>query len=464
MEYYRKNGLKNEKSIRAVIEHGLKEPVLSDKVNCGKNHTSPFQFLCDVLSGNVTDFIVWANRSGSKSYLAGLITWVRSGFRARNETIILGGSQEQSEKSYKAMNSFWEATGLQDEWLRDEPMMYKTLWRNGSTVNILTASQRSARGPHPQNLILDEVDAMDRHIFEASLSQPQSKHGIKSSIGIFSTNHNVGGTMDYALQKTAEGGYKLYKWCIWECLESCRDYICSTCPLTSLCPGKQVKNANGYYPIEDFAKKLQQLSMQTLQSEWLCEKVGREDLIYGNSFDEDVHLVDRGFDKDREVYISMDFGGAHPFALSVYQDFDDIGWVMVDEVYMRNTTNQKFMAECKKREWWNSIEEGVADPARNDLIREWGDEGKRVNGADNSVDAGIEAVSNALAPVAGDPKLHFDKKCENLRREFRSYAYGESGRVIKQNDDLLDTLRYFAMWKLKGLTSEYYGNIKVQIV
>ena len=449
MEYYRIQNIKSQESIKAIIKDGLKEPVLSDRVNCDKNHGSPFEFLCDVLLGRVTDFIVWACRSGSKSYLAGLITWIRSGFRDRNETTILGGSQEQSEKSYKAMNSFWEVTTLQDEWLASEPTIRKTVWRNGSMVNILTASDKSARGPHPQNLILDEVDVMDRHIFETALSQPQSKYGIPSSIGIFSTNHNVGGTMDYALQKAAEGGYKVYKWCIWECLESCKDYNCSTCPLSSICPGKHMKKANGYYPIEDFIKKMHQLSMTTLKSEWLCEKVGRENLVYGDVFDEDIHLVDRGFDRNKNVYVAVDFGGVNPFAISVYQNFDDIGWVMVDEVYMGNTTNPRFIAECKKREWWRHIE-GVADPSRPDLIQEWRDASVVMNDANNKVDEGIEAVRDALAPVIGNPKLHFNKRCENLIKEFRSYTYSEGGRIIKENDHLLDTLRYFTLWKIRG--------------
>ena len=122
---------------------------------------------------------------------------------------------------------------------------------------------------------------------------------------------------------------------------------------------------------------------------------------------------------------------------------------MVDEVYMGNTTNQRFIAECEKKGWWNNIIAGVADPARPDLIREWKDAGITVNGADNKVEEGIEAVQNVLKPVMGNPKLHFSKRCVNLIKEFRSYAYSENGNIIKQNDHLLDTLRYFTMWKIK---------------
>jgi len=429
---YLDEGIKSELALKNLLL-ALKEPRISTKVNCGKNHNSPFAFLYDVLSGAVTKFIVWANRSGSKSYLAGLMTWFQSGSHNLTETCILGGSESQAEKSYKAMNDFWRITDLQEDYLLKEPMITKTMWQNGSVASILTASQRSVRGPHPQKLILDEVDEMDYTVFEASLSQPQSKHNVPASIGIFSTNHNIDGTMDKALRLVEKHAYRLYKWCVWEVLESCRDFSCSTCKLSSICPGKHMKEANGYYKIQDFIDKLYLLSWDSLQREWLCEKIGRGDLVYQHQFDEDLHFINWPFDKNKEVFLSIDWGGVHPFSIGVWQNFEEWGWVRVDEVYRGNTTNPLIIKECKERPWWENINSGVADPSRADLRKEWEDKGISIYPADNDVDSGIEAVKNALKPVLGNPKIYFNRICLDTKREFLSYKI-KNKKIVKEND------------------------------
>lgn len=443
---YLSEGIKDQVELDNFLL-ALKEPKISTKVNCGKNHNSPFEFLSDVILNKVRDFILWANRSGSKSYMAGLITWFKSGNKKLFETCILGGSESQSEKSYKAINDFWRISELTKDLLKREPMITKTEWLNGSLVSILTASQRSVRGPHPQSLILDEIDEMGWDIFEAALSQPQSRYNIDSSTGIFSTNHNIGGTMDQALAVAEKGGLKLYKYCIWECLESCRDYNCSTCKLSSLCPGQQMKEADGYYKIGDFVKKLEQLSWVALQREWLCEKVGRSDLVYQNEFDEDIHFINVPFNPDKHIILSIDWGGVHPFSVGVWQEFDKLGWIRVDEVYMGNTTNQALLKVCKAKPWWKNILETVADPSRADLIGEWRDEKISMIAADNRVDVGIEAVKSALRPVLGNPKIHFNEVCTNTKREFLSYRT-KNDKIVKEDDHTMDETRYFIMHKI----------------
>ena len=442
-----KYGFRHKYDIKIFLEHGLQEPVLSDKTICGKNHTSPFEFFSDVILGKVKDYIVWANRGGSKSYIAGLIAWITSGLYPKTEINILGGSYEQSEKSYNAMNGFWDISGMRGL-LKKEPLQSDTLWANGSQVHILTASQKSARGGHPQKLILDEVDEMDKDILEAALQQPQSKYGINSGIGIYSTNHHRGGTMDFVLDMAQnQGGFKIYKWCIWECLESCQDYSCSTCPLSSICPGKQMKQADGYYKISDFVQKLKQNSMETIRTEWFCEKVGSRDLIYGADFGPDKHIVSIDFNPNYDVYLSIDWGGVHPFSIGLWQNFPELGWVRVGEIYEGNTTNQRILKYCKEQDWWNNVQGGVADPARNDLIAEWKDEGIDLEPADNAVDDGIEAVKNALNPAIGKPTIHISNNCKAIIKEFGSYRQ-KNGKPVKENDHALDELRYFVMWKI----------------
>jgi len=450
IDYYKEHSLNSPESLRRLLKHGMGGIInVPEKINCKtEGHCAPFDFVYDVLINNVSDYIVWANRSGSKTFYAGFITWLQSYFYNKLETNFLGGSETQSNKAYEAFSDFWDITDMDRSCLKKPPMISSTIWKNGSKVNILTASERSVRGPHTQRLIMDEVDEMDESIHESALSQTQEKYGISGGVGELSTNHKLTGVMSQSIERAEVSGKKIYKWCIWECLESCKDYECSTCQLTSWCPGVHMKEATGYYKINDFIQKLKDLSLRTIQIEWFCLKPGATDLVYLNEFNEDIHFISASFNPSKQVVLSIDWGGTNPFAIGVWQENQELGWVQVDEVYMSNTMNSLIIEECQKRPWWKYIKEGIADPARSDLIREWQAKGINIVGANNDVDPGIEAVKNALAPVLGNPKIYFNKyRCKNTRNEFYSYSQ-KNGKIKKEHDHSMDQIRYFVMTKL----------------
>jgi len=429
----------------------LKEPKVGTRKICSQpDHCSPFKALADIMLDRVSSYVAWANRCGSKTYLfGGLDTWWKSITKERYETKILGGSEEQAKLSYKAIDDFWRLTGLGPEYIKGRSLISRTEFKNGSEVSILTASTKSVRGPHPQRLLLDEVDEIEKEVFESALSQPVSKYGHGAVLGMFSTNHKVAGQMDAAIQNAIEKGIPVYKYCIWECIESCRDYECSTCQLSSLCPGKQVKEADGYYKISDFIQKLTTLSMQSIQRDWLCIKTGTTDLVYQEEWDEDVHLVNIPLNPHKPVTLSIDWGGAHPFSVGVWQVVPDVGHVRVAEIY-ESGTNQRILRAAKKAPWWKLIKKIIYDPARNDLATEWMDEltGKRVKfiKAQNDVDPGIEQVKNALRPLLGNPKIFINRACIATRTEFGAYSvHPKSKKIVPEFDHAMDEIRYYVM-------------------
>lgn len=441
-------GFRNPNDIRMFLNYGMTNVKVSTKVNCGKNHCSQLKFLTDILMGWVQDFLIWACRGGSKTYFLGLISWLFCGMNEGIENKLLGGSQAQSEKAYKAMDDFWLHSKLSKEYLVDEPMKTRTDWKNGSNTEILTASTKSVRGPHPQILLLDEIDEMDEQIYDSALSQPQSKNNFKAMTGIASTNHRQIGTMGKAIQSANEGAFKLYKYCVWEVLESCKDYNCSTCKLSSLCPGKQMKNADGYYKIDDFIGKLSKLSMYVLKLDWLCDTPGSKDAVYAEEWDPDIHIVDIDFNEKYDVWLSFDWGGADPFVIGAWQRFPEKGWVKIDEIYETNTTNKRMAILAMSRPWWNNVRGGFPDPSRNDLKREWKKDYKvDMLDVDNSIDEGIEAVKNCLKPIIGYPIIYFNKKCVNTINEFGLYI-NKNGKPVDENNHCMDETRYFVKNKI----------------
>jgi len=454
----------------------MNRPVVGTKVNCritdretgelivNPNHISPFDIFCDLILDKSNYYVIWANRGGSKTYIyGGLDTFYKSITKPNYSTKILGGSEGQSQLSYDAMREFVDITNTEKELFKHPGLLKQSgNLKNGSKVSILTASPKSVRGPHTISLKLDEVDEIDPIIYEYALSIPQSKFGHPSVLGMFSTNHHVNGQMDLAIARAAKKGHKVYRYCVWECLEACVDFECSTCPLASFCPGEHMKEADGYYKIQDFIEKLNTLSWDSIQRDWLCIKTGRGDLVYQEEWDEEIHLVNARLNLSAPVYISVDFGGANPFSVGVWQEappeLGDDAYIRVTEVFKAKTTNGKVIKECKKAPWWKNIVEMIPDPRRPDCIEEWEDEfllsglNVEVNLPNTDVDPGIENVKSALSPTLGNPKIFFNRICKECRREFASYKVKKlpAGNyvIVKAMDHTMDEIRYFVDVKI----------------
>jgi len=419
----------------------------------------------------VTYYVIWACRSGSKTFLfGGLDSWVKSCSRHHYETRLLGGSKDQSLLSYKAMSRFRDETDPLNTRLDGDILQSRATFLNKSEVSILTASMTAVRGPHPQSLKLDEVDEIDEEVYEAALSQPMENFGYKDSLGMFSTNHNVMGQMDKALVNAKEHGHGIYKYCIWEVMASCRDYNCSTCPLSGICPGKQMKEADGYYSVGAFIKKLETLSYSMLARDWLCIKVGLGDTVYEQEWDEDTNLCSVAL-QQAPVILSVDFGGVSPFSVGVWQEAPDrLGgkgtWIRVTELYMcsegtyegsdkkkeTSVTNAQVIARALKAPWAKLVTEIIPDNSRPDSIQEWREAfpHAKMTIVKKDIDGMIDRVKSALKPITGTPKMLINRICMHWRQEVLMYAVKNDKPVDKNNhcyDDQTEILTEYG-WKL----------------
>lgn len=439
---YLQTGIKTPVDLIGYLAYVL-GVVIPNRHNCeDPTHSAPFDFISKVFFGEVEDALLRANRSGGKSFDAGLVTFLRHNFPP-SSTRILGGSLDQSEKSYEAFAEFWHASGSADEFLKAGVLKERTDHKSGARVEILTASKNSVRGPHQPNLILDEVEEMKKEIFEAALSQPQSKGIARASTLILSTYHRTDGIMSELIDEYQERGYTYFAWCIMEVVESCRDYSCSRCPISSFCPGKHMKQATGYYLIGDVNKKMHQLDQETFDTEWLCKDPTKRHLVY--SVFEKKHIVDCPFNPLLPFGLSVDWGGIDPFVVLVWQKHPDLGDVVVSEVYLPNADNRYLISICKSEKWWDHISRTPADcdPARHDLIREWRKEGVLARGVSSRLDD-ISLVRTKLAPMLGEPSLYVHKDCRHTISEFsKGYRQNKDGKPIDKDNHCMDCVRYY---------------------
>lgn len=99
-----------------------------------------------------------------------------------------------------------------------------------------------------------------------------------------------------------------------------------------------------------------------------------------------------------------------------------------------------------KGEWM----EGVIDPAAVGLgrgkdgvafLEAYEKLGLNLTLANNSVDLGIDEVYNRLSTG----RLKFFSNLQNLMFEYRIYRRNDKGKIVKENDDVLDCVRYLVM-------------------
>lgn len=139
------------------------------------------------------------------------------------EVSLLGGSLEQSQRVHQYLKGervagwFWDNENAPKHLLRDEPTARRTRLTNNGSIEVLTASQKSVRGPHPQRLRGDEIDEMDPAIWGAAQGQAMGRDGIKAQTVGSSTYQNANGTMTAELLLASQKGFPVRKWC-WRCV------------------------------------------------------------------------------------------------------------------------------------------------------------------------------------------------------------------------------------------------------
>jgi hypothetical protein len=162
-----------------------------------------------------------------------------------------------------------------------------------------------------------------------------------------------------------------------------------------------------------------------------------------------------------------------PFELPVYWPRAyalDVGWKRTaalwgawdresDTIYLysehyRGQAEPSIHADAIKArgEWMN----GTIDPASaganqkdgSQLIEEYRKLGLNLVPADNTVEAGIHAVYRRLS----GGRLKIFKTLSNTLSEIRIYRRDEKGKIVKENDHLMDAKRYLIMTGMKYAT------------
>jgi len=221
------------------------------------------------------DAVVWANRGGGKTELAGILTLLECIFKDGCQIRILSGSGLQAGRMYEYFRRFLKRgyEGLVEDittWPSD-----KTSFKNGAVVEVLKQSETSVRSHHVHKLRCDEVELFKPRVYEAAQYTTMSTEGLVASLDCISTMHKRHGLMKKLVDEAEKLGRPVFKWNLWDVIEKCRGRSCSDCKLNDVCKGK-ARDGIGYFKITDAITQLERTKAASFNLEMLCGESGKK--------------------------------------------------------------------------------------------------------------------------------------------------------------------------------------------
>ena len=181
-----------------------------------ENHKAPFDVFADCYFGRTPINVIHGSRGfAGKSVWLGTLALAYAAFMGA-DVVILGGSAAQSLRVRETIDEAMYHPRFPKNLISGDPTRFDIYFTNGGHIRALMASQRSVRGPHPQVLLLDEVDEMDLDIFESSLGQPMSKNGIPALTVMSSTWQYPDATFAEVMRRAEENAWPVSQWCYKE--------------------------------------------------------------------------------------------------------------------------------------------------------------------------------------------------------------------------------------------------------
>lgn len=453
-----------------LVREGLSAPFSTQVNDLQPEHTSPFEFISDSFFEETSDCIVLGNRAGGKTLAFAALLLLDSIFKPGVELAHLGAIKDQATKCYRYFKKMIQHPLFAHN-LQSRPLMGRTELRNESVVEILTGTVSGVNSPHPVKAQIDEVELMDWGVLQEAFNMASAKGRWQSATRLTSTRKYASGTMQRMLDEADKRGFTKYNWNIFDVCDACpiktdktvtvnlplaedgteeRPFTvfadCASCPALSRCRGNAKYSHGGAVPLSDLYKYAARVDWEVWEAQHSCNRPGKKDLIL-HTFDERYHVIPQPEEIPNLVYAGQDAGFARPATIFVAPLDEEAGsWIVFDELYEGNIAPSVYTKEFlvdKNAEY--HVEFFVIDPSGLQLMAEMEEEGLYVVLGDNSVDEGLDHLNSLFSTN----RLFVTENCVNLISELKSYKRKKSGAIRKEDDHLIDSLRYVMMETLE---------------
>ena len=180
-------------------------------------HQAPFDAFADAYFGNAANWALWyGSRGTGKSYLLALLALTCAAVK-EIEVTVLGGSMAQSTNVQEHVAELMRAPNAPN-WMVAKALTTKLEFDGGNTIEPLPASQKTVRGPHPHMTCLDEIDEMEKGVYDAAMGQAFEKPNargvmVREMVVASSTWQHPVGTFQEVRDDALRKGMPVFTWC-----------------------------------------------------------------------------------------------------------------------------------------------------------------------------------------------------------------------------------------------------------
>jgi len=471
-----------------------------------EEHKSPFQFIADAFFEREQTLLARGNRGGGKTRAYSIFEVATTLFKDGIFVVHVGGSEGQARDGYayyagskaKDGEDGLMRSALFSDMLADDPLVSKTILTNGSKLEIRTGgSERAVSGPHPQVLVIDELDHIDTNTLATAMEMPMSKGGHSATTLMASSQYHSNGTMQSLINTARDRGIATYQFDIFDTMESCgQEYPtdCGACPFhywtnpytgnfEELCKGRGAK-AGGHYPFRDALGKFKNAvdpESWALQNLLLSDK--EQGLVFPQ-YDEGSRLPfpPQGADLNNWTCCAgIDQRGRGRIVVMAQAPYtasngNKIRWAIAEWADDSSTPSKLIEAarNIKQKvldDFGLHITTFWAEKASEDLIKDWPEDlnCRTINKEVASVAYGLGRLRDAFRDFSQDRSLFVDpKRCPGLdnalmhRFKCKKLPDGTFDRDTpgKDGEDFASALRYAFV----GGPTRHYSNVPQIII
>jgi len=192
------------------------------RVQVCPDHVSPFDAFAEGYFGNQDNYALWYGARGTgKSLMLAILALTKAVTLDINVTL-LGGSMAQSQNVHEHVENLLRYPNAPSYAVKRQ-IKTELLFNNNNWVRPLPASQTTVRGPHPHLTLLDEIDEMDKDIYDAAMGQALEKPNmlgftVPEMVVASSTWQNPIGTFQQVRDDALLNGKMVRTWCWREVL------------------------------------------------------------------------------------------------------------------------------------------------------------------------------------------------------------------------------------------------------
>ncbi len=243
-------------------------------------HDAPWDFVDDSYFERVGDCLAIADRGGGKTIILGkCLEHAEMRFKQIGG-VHVAATLDQSDKCKQYVSESFSGE-MADLLVRD--VARRTVLKEeygGGHLLVATGSLKGCNAQHEVKLSLDELDLMAWQVLQESFSIPMSTDKYRAAIRAISSWKYTDGVVTRVMEQAQAMGWRVYRWCVFETMQECRERSCKRCEATishdrfgnphsfaDRCHGK-AKRSRGYKQLGDVLRAFKRLDYEVWLAQW----------------------------------------------------------------------------------------------------------------------------------------------------------------------------------------------------